>query len=89
MACWNQAGTLLGVLPVYWGTSGRGFYSPFDMFLAPTSGPFRESDWSPTYVVGSRFAYDCEFLVDAALPAEDRRPYFERSRPRRWLTLEL
>jgi len=59
------------------------------MFLAPTSGPFRESDWSPTYVVGSRFAYDCEFLVDAALPAEDRRPYFERSRPRRWLTLEL
>jgi uncharacterized protein len=73
LICRDSRAEVIGVLPVYWGTSGRGFYSPYDMFLAPSGGRFQRSAWSPTYVVGSRFAYACEFLVEQAAGADARR----------------
>lgn len=70
----NQDGELLGVLPVYWGkASARGYYEPYNRFLLRSGGDFQESDWSPTYVIGSRTAYSCEFLLAPVLTQEERK----------------
>lgn len=69
----DRNGRLLGVCPVYWGKpSLRGFYEPFSRFLARSGGAFDECDWLPTYIVGSRAAYACEFLVAPNLEAMER-----------------
>jgi uncharacterized protein len=68
IVCREAAGPVRGVLPLYWDDPvGRGFYSPYDMFLAPSGGRFSREHWSPTCVVGSRTAYEGEFLVDPGL----------------------
>jgi predicted N-acyltransferase len=68
--CRDYDGTLLGVCPVYWGKpSSRGYYDPFGHFFRRSGATFNRGDWNPAYIVGSRAAYCCEFLVDATVPA--------------------
>ncbi|MCM3666376.1 GNAT family N-acetyltransferase [Mesobacillus subterraneus] len=60
----DRTGNLLGVLPIYWGKpSTRGYYEPYKRFLERSQGEFNEKDWSPSFIIGSRAAYSCEFLL--------------------------
>lgn len=65
VTCRDSDGILRGVCPVYWdGPGSRGYYDPFGQFFHRSGAAFDRDDWSPAYIVGSRAAYSCEFLVD-------------------------
>ncbi|MCK6258991.1 GNAT family N-acetyltransferase [Fictibacillus sp. KIGAM418] len=69
----DHAGQLMGVLPIYWGKpSARGYYEPFKRFLERSGGDFQADDWSPAFIVGSRAAYSCEFLIRPTIHSEEK-----------------
>lgn len=69
----DKVGRLLGVLPIYGcEPSTRGFYEPYNRFLARSGGIFNRNDWSPALIIGSRAAYSCEFLVANFLDAKEK-----------------
>ncbi len=70
----DNDGVLRGVCPVYWGeSSSGGYYDPYGRFLQRSGAEFNRENWSPTCVIGSRAAYNCEFLIDpTAAPNEQR-----------------
>ncbi|HEV2780520.1 MAG TPA: GNAT family N-acetyltransferase [Actinophytocola sp.] len=73
LTCRDGKGTLRGVCPVYWDAGSCGYYDPFDHFLHRSGAEFNRDDWSPAYLVGSRAAYSCEFLVDPTMAPDQRR----------------
>lgn len=74
VTCRDEDGSLRGVCPVYWGAPDpRGYYDPFAHFLHRSGAVFDRADWSPAYLVGSRAAYSCEFLVDTTLEPNRKR----------------
>ncbi|HEY3608100.1 MAG TPA: GNAT family N-acetyltransferase [Pseudonocardiaceae bacterium] len=74
VTCRDGAGILRGVCPVYWDEPGsRGFYDPFGQFLHRSGAEFNQDDWSPPYLIGSRAAYSCEFLVDTTIEPNQQR----------------
>lgn len=74
VTCRDSDGILRGVCPVYWGEpSSRGYYDPFGQFFHRSGAEFDRDDWSPAYLVGSRAAYSCEFLVDPAMAPKHQR----------------
>lgn len=69
----NKNDQLVGILPLYWGKpSKRGFYAPFGRFLSRSEGSFNEDDWSPTFIIGSRTAYACEFLISSTIDESEK-----------------
>lgn len=70
----DSDGVLRGICPVYWGeSSSRGYYDPYEHFLRRSGAEFNREDWWPSCMMGSRAAYNCEFLIDPTSPPSEQR----------------